>query len=62
MMNSIKRLLRRVLRLLISYYDPAVLTVLFVVVQGLFLLKTPFWPVPLFFVSVTVMLYRFVRF
>lgn len=36
MMNLIKRLLRRIFRSLISYYGPAVLTILFAVAQGLF--------------------------
>ncbi|HIE9825265.1 TPA: hypothetical protein ACXRWW_000229 [Klebsiella variicola subsp. variicola] len=62
MMNFIKRLLRRIFRSLISYYGPAVLTILFAVTQGLFFPKTPLWLVPLFFVFVIVMFYRFAKF
>ncbi|HBT9902639.1 TPA: hypothetical protein MD910_005249, partial [Klebsiella pneumoniae] len=54
MMNLIKRLLRRIFRSLISYYGPAVLTILFAVAQGLFFPETPLWLVPLFFVFVIV--------
>ncbi|MEH3302199.1 hypothetical protein POW17_25110, partial [Klebsiella pneumoniae] len=46
MMNLIKRLLRRIFRSLISYYGPAVLTILFAMAQGLFFPETPLWLVP----------------
>uniref|UniRef100_A0A483YEB7 Uncharacterized protein n=1 Tax=Klebsiella pneumoniae TaxID=573 RepID=A0A483YEB7_KLEPN len=62
MMNLIKRLLRRIFRSLISYYGPAVLTILFAMAQGLFFPETPLWLVPLFFVFVIVLFYRFVNF
>ncbi|WP_124103204.1 hypothetical protein [Klebsiella pneumoniae] len=61
MMNLIKRLLRRIFRSLISYYGPAVLTILFAMAQGLFFQRR-LWLVPLFFVFVIVMFYRFVKF
>ncbi|WP_124036684.1 hypothetical protein [Klebsiella pneumoniae] len=60
MMNLIKRLLRRIFRSLISYYGPAVLTILFAVAQGLFP-ETPLACSPVF-VFVIVMFYRFVKF
>ena len=47
MMNLIKRLLRRIFRSLISYYGPAVLTILFAVAQGLFFQRR-LWLVPCF--------------
>ncbi|MCL0475159.1 hypothetical protein [Klebsiella pneumoniae] len=62
MMNLIKRLLQRIFRSLISYYGPAVLTILFAMSHGLFFPETPLWLVPLFFVFVIVMFYRFVKF
>ena len=39
-----------------------VLTTLVAVAQGLFFPETPLWLVPLFFVFVIVMFYRFVKF
>ncbi|MFC0139339.1 hypothetical protein ACFFJN_04025 [Erwinia mallotivora] len=56
MMNLIKRLFRRIFRSLISYYGPALLTLLFAVVFFQFFPDGPVWPVPLFFVFLLVIL------
>ncbi|KGT94081.1 hypothetical protein NG99_10555 [Erwinia typographi] len=56
MMNIIKRFFSRIFRSLISYYGPAVLTIIFSLVQGLLYPDGPIWPTPLFFVFVMVIL------
>ncbi|WP_455426383.1 hypothetical protein [Dryocola sp. LX212] len=64
MMNLIKRFFSRIFRSLISYYGPAVLTIIFASVQGLLFPDSPIWLAPLFFVFVMVVLsiYEIVRF
>ncbi|MCL0526199.1 hypothetical protein M3A01_25375 [Klebsiella pneumoniae] len=62
MMNLIKRLLRRIFRSLISSYGPAVLTILFVVAQGLFFPEPPLWLVPRVVVFLFLIFFRFVKF
>ncbi|TKV24809.1 MULTISPECIES: hypothetical protein [Citrobacter] len=56
MMNFIKRFFRRVFSSLISYYGPAVLTIIFALAQGLFFPDSPIWLIPVFFVFVMVVL------
>lgn len=60
-MYSLKRFFRRILHSLVSYYGPAVLTLIFALVQGLLFPDSPVWLVPLFFIFVIVVFYRFVK-
>ncbi|AFJ47089.1 hypothetical protein EBL_c19980 [Shimwellia blattae DSM 4481 = NBRC 105725] len=64
MMNLIKRFFRRVLMSLVSYYGPAVLTIIFALVQGLLFPDSPIWLIPLFFVFIMVALsiYEIIKF
>ncbi|MFW0765845.1 hypothetical protein ACN0IV_08370 [Trabulsiella odontotermitis] len=61
MMNLIKRFFRRMFRSLISYYGPAVLTIMFALVQGVLFPDSPIWLIPVFFVFVIVIFYRYVK-
>ncbi|WP_054180125.1 hypothetical protein [Trabulsiella odontotermitis] len=61
MMNLIKRFFRRMFRSLISYYGPAVLTIMFALVQGVLFPDSPIWLIPVFFVFVIVIFYRYVE-
>ncbi|WP_308420871.1 hypothetical protein [Hafnia psychrotolerans] len=54
MMNLIKRLFKRIFRSLVSYYGPAVLTMIFAFVLLHFFPNGPLWPIPLFLVFVIV--------
>lgn len=61
MMNFIRRVFKRFFKSLFSMYGPAVLTLIFAVVLVRFLPDGPLWPVPLFFVIVIVIFYRYVK-
>ncbi|MFC6360745.1 MULTISPECIES: hypothetical protein [Tatumella] len=61
MMNLIKRFFRRIFRSLISMYGPAILTLLFAVVLFQIFPDGPIWPVPIFFIFVIVIFYRYVK-
>ncbi|MEG3111626.1 hypothetical protein [Pantoea sp. T14] len=56
MMNIIKRFFSRIVRSLISDYSPAVLTIIFALVQDLLFPDSPIWLIPLFFVFLMVIL------
>ncbi|POT54604.1 hypothetical protein C3432_26725 [Citrobacter amalonaticus] len=64
MMNLVKRFFRRMFRSLVSMYGPAVLTIIFALVQGVLFPDSPIWLIPLFFVFVMIVLsiYEIVNF
>lgn len=61
MINLIKRFFRRVFRSLVSMYGPAVLTIIFALVQGMLFPDSSIWLIPVFAVFVIVIFYRYVK-
>ncbi|WP_306206508.1 hypothetical protein [Erwinia pyri] len=61
MINLIKRFFKRMFKSLVSMYGPAILTILFAMAQGVLFPDSPIWFVPLFFVFVMVVFYRYVK-
>ncbi|RKQ41190.1 hypothetical protein D8M09_02260 [Enterobacter sp. R1(2018)] len=61
MMNLIKRFFRRMFRSLVSYYGPTVLTIIFALVHGFLFPESPIWLIPVFFVFVIVIFYRYAK-
>ncbi|MBN7120764.1 hypothetical protein BSU01_03405 [Erwinia billingiae] len=61
MMDLIKRFLRRVLRSLVSYYGPLVLTIIFVLLQAHFYPGSPVWPIGVFCILIMIIFGRYVK-
>ena len=52
MLNFFKRLLKRIVKSLLSYYGPTILTILFAFLLLHFFPNGPLWPIPVFIVLV----------
>ncbi|NIF23865.1 hypothetical protein F3J40_19985 [Pantoea sp. Acro-835] len=61
MMNYVIRFFKRLFKSYFSIYGPALLTIVFAVTLFQILPNSPLWPVPLFFVIVIVLFYRYVK-
>ncbi|WP_367273559.1 hypothetical protein [Pluralibacter sp.] len=61
MMNIIKRLFRRLFKSLVSFYGPALLTIIFALLQAHFFPGSPVWPIGVFFIFIMVIFGRYVK-